>query len=87
MKNFIPKRLCGMGVIVGLTRSEAEKAAVAETFDPNEPVYLSNENCPLQHTISGSITGLRKNIRPQRKHSKRDSEVIEGPSSFPLCIG
>ena len=67
-----------MGVIVGLTRSEAEKV-VAETFDPNEPVYLSNENCPLQHTISGSITGLEKTLAAAKTQQARTAKLLKVP--------
>lgn len=67
-----------MGVIVGLTRSEAEKV-VAETFDPNEPVYLSNENCPLQHTISGSITGLEKTLATAKTQQARTAKLLKVP--------
>ena len=67
-----------MGVLVGVTRSEAE-ALVANTFDPAAPVYLSNENCPMQHTISGHIKGLRKTLAQAKDYHAQTAKLLAVP--------
>lgn len=67
-----------MGVVVGLTRSEAEQL-VKETFDPAYPVYLSNENCPMQHTLSGSISGLEKTLAEAKKRQAQTAKLLKVP--------
>ncbi len=67
-----------MGVVVGVTRSEAEEI-VAKTFDPDHPVYLSNENCPMQHTLSGSIEGLSVTLRRSQTAPSANSKLLKVP--------
>lgn len=67
-----------MGVIVGLTRSEAEKV-VAESFDINFPVYLSNENCPMQHTLSGHIKGLQQALDHAKTYHAQTAKLLAVP--------
>jgi malonate decarboxylase epsilon subunit len=67
-----------MGVIVGLTRSEAEQA-VARSFDKNFPVYLSNENCPMQHTVSGHVKGLEKNLALAKTYHAQTAKLLAVP--------
>ncbi|MFK4567934.1 acyltransferase domain-containing protein [Enterococcus sp. UD-01] len=77
MKQAYPQGYA-MGVIVGLTRSEVEKL-VEQTFDESYPVYLSNENCPIQHTISGSIPGLEKTLAEAKKSQANTAKLIRVP--------
>ncbi|EPH97705.1 malonate decarboxylase, epsilon subunit family protein [Enterococcus faecalis 13-SD-W-01] len=77
MKEAYPKDYA-MGVVVGLTRSEAEKL-VKETFTADEPVYLSNENCPMQHTLSGSISGLEKTLAEAKKRQAQTAKLLKVP--------
>lgn len=65
-----------MGVVVGVTRSEAEEM-VAKTFDPDHPVYLSNENCPMQHTLSGSIEGLSVTLAEAKRHQAQTAKLLK----------
>lgn len=67
-----------MGVVVGVTRSEAEEI-VAKTFDPDHPVYLSNENCPMQHTLSGSIEGLSVTLAEAKRHQAQTAKLLKVP--------
>lgn len=67
-----------MGVIVGLTRDEAAQV-VQETFDPDYPVYLSNENCPMQHTISGAVIGLEKTLAVAKQRQARTAKLLKVP--------
>ncbi|KRM21977.1 ACP S-malonyltransferase [Latilactobacillus graminis] len=67
-----------MGVIVGLTRTEVAQV-VQDTFDEMHPVYLSNENCPLQHTISGEITGLQKTLAAAKLRQARTAKLLKVP--------
>ncbi|MTD41994.1 acyltransferase domain-containing protein [Erwinia sp. CPCC 100877] len=77
MKQAYPKGYA-MGVIVGLTRSEVENL-VEQTFDEQYPVYISNENCPIQHTISGSIPGLEKTLAEAKKSQAQTAKLIRVP--------
>lgn len=77
MKKAYPKDYA-MGVIVGLTRSEAEKV-VAESFDAAFPVYLSNENCPMQHTISGHIHGLKQTLALAKTYHAQTAKLLAVP--------
>jgi malonate decarboxylase epsilon subunit len=77
MKQAYPQGYA-MGVIVGLTRSEVEKL-VEQTFDENYPVYISNENCPIQHTISGSIPGLEKTLAEAKKSQANTAKLLRVP--------
>ncbi|WP_430612580.1 ACP S-malonyltransferase [Enterococcus sp. DIV0876] len=77
MKQAYPRDYA-MGVIVGLTRNEAE-AVVAESFDPAYPVYLSNENCPMQHTISGHVVGLERTLTRAKAHHAQTAKLLAVP--------
>jgi malonate decarboxylase epsilon subunit len=77
MKQAYPQGYA-MGVIVGLTRAEVE-TLVEQTFDESYPVYLSNENCPIQHTISGSISGLKKTLAEAKKSQANTAKLIRVP--------
>lgn len=67
-----------MGVIVGLDRSEVQRI-VDETFDDKYPVYISNENCPMQHTISGHVKGLEKTLSVAGKNRAQVAKLIKVP--------
>ncbi|KPG71756.1 ACP S-malonyltransferase [Enterococcus sp. RIT-PI-f] len=67
-----------MGVIVGLTRTEAEMAVVS-SFDPTYPVYLSNENCPMQHTISGHVKGLAQTLAAAKTYHAQTAKLLAVP--------
>ncbi|KAF1297816.1 acyl transferase [Enterococcus sp. JM4C] len=75
MKKAYPSGF-GMGVIVGLTRSEVEEL-VAKTFDEAHPVYVSNENCPMQQTISGSIQGMEHTLEAAKQYQAQTAKLLK----------
>lgn len=77
MKEAYPKGY-GMAVVVGMTRKEAEEL-VDTTFDPLQPVYLSNENCPMQHTLSGSLVGLEQTLRQAKRYHPQKAQLLKVP--------
>lgn len=77
MKNAYPNGF-GMGVIVGLTRSEVIDL-VKETFEENQPVYVSNENSPLQQTISGNLHGIEKTLIQAKRYQVQTAKLIRVP--------
>ncbi|EOL45487.1 malonate decarboxylase subunit epsilon [Enterococcus phoeniculicola] len=68
----------GMGVIVGLTRTEVERV-VKETFDEAHPVYVSNENCPMQQTISGSIEAMSRTLEKAKQYQAQTAKLLKVP--------
>ncbi|MEI5990824.1 hypothetical protein A5881_002329 [Enterococcus termitis] len=77
MKEAYPEGF-GMGVISGLTRTEVTKL-VEETFDEAQPVYISNENCPLQQTISGSLQGMQHTLNQAKKQQAQTAKLLKVP--------
>ncbi|MGM0123081.1 malonate decarboxylase epsilon subunit [Enterococcus sp. AZ194] len=65
----------GMGVIVGLTRTEVTEL-VEKTFDEKHPVYVSNENCPMQQTISGSIEGMKRTLEAAKQYQAQTAKLL-----------
>ena len=77
MKTAYPEGF-GMGVIVGLTRTEVEQVVQA-TFDEAHPVYISNENCPMQQTISGSIEGMKQTLEEAKRYQAQTAKLLNVP--------
>lgn len=66
----------GMGVIGGLTRLEVERLFQ----EPIEyPVYLSNMNSSLQHTVSGDLRGIDIVLERAKKAQARLAKYLKVP--------
>lgn len=78
----------GMGVIVGLTRSEVAKL-VKKVQRPDNPVYLSNQNSELQNTLSGKLTAIKEVLKLAKKAGARKAKLLRvpNPSHSPLMQG
>lgn len=75
----------GMGVIVGIARSEIQKI-VDQLSTPKAPVYLSNQNSELQNTVSGQLEAVKKVLEMARKQGATKVKVLKvpNPSHSPL---
>lgn len=75
----------GMGVIVGLGRSEAQKL-VDQVHSEEDPVYLSNQNSELQNTVSGKITAIEKVLQLAQNSGASKAKLLKvpNPSHSPL---
>lgn len=77
MADAFPKDF-GMAVIVGLRKDIIEEI-VSLTNKSEYPVYLSNENAPLQFTVSGHNDGLKKVISLGKEKGASLAKQIDVP--------
>lgn len=75
----------GMGVIVGLSRQEAQQL-VDQVASADQQVYLSNQNAELQNTLSGKITAIEAVLELARKSGAAKAKLLRvpNPSHSPL---
>lgn len=75
----------GMGVVVGLSRSEAKRLA-DQVFTEADPVYISNQNSELQNTFSGKITAIQKVLALAKENGASKAKLLHvpNPSHSPL---
>lgn len=75
----------GMGVVVGLSRKEVADL-VKQVNEPENPVYLSNQNSELQNTLSGKLVGINRvlELAENTGASKAKLLRVPNPSHSPL---
>ena len=75
----------GMGVVVGLSRSEVEKL-VAQIHSDTNPVYISNQNSELQNTISGKLSAIKQVLELAEENGASKAKLLHvpNPSHSPL---
>jgi len=69
----------GMGVVVGLPRP-ALVPLVAQVHAAATPVYLSNQNDPLQTTLSGAIPAIQRVLDLASAQGARRVQLLQVPS-------
>lgn len=75
----------GMGVIVGLSRRQAQNL-INQVHCDTEPVYLSNQNSELQNTVSGKLTAIEKVLQLAKEAGASKAKMLKvpNPSHSPL---
>ncbi|VDG26274.1 acyltransferase domain-containing protein [Lactiplantibacillus mudanjiangensis] len=69
----------GMGVVVGLTRTELAPL-VASVHTEATPVYLSNQNTPLQTTLSGALPAIQQVLTLALAQGAQHAKLLHVPS-------
>ncbi|KRL96156.1 ACP S-malonyltransferase [Limosilactobacillus equigenerosi] len=75
----------GMGVVVGLSRSEVKKL-VAQVHSETNPVYISNQNSEMQNTVSGKISAIEEMLELAKENGASKAKLLHvpNPSHSPL---
>lgn len=75
----------GMGVVVGLTEDKLIDI-VAEFHTEEQPVYVSNQNSPIQITLSGNKKAIQRVLEYVERKGARSAKLlnVSTPSHCPL---
>lgn len=68
----------GMGVIVGLDRSQVEEL-VNQVNTSSDPVFVSNQNAEQQTAVSGKLTAIEKVLQLARDNGAAKALVLKVP--------